>query len=228
MNQLNRKISRAEIIKRADELGQQNYAQTGLASIYGAGASQRPKLALVFMNPTQRNISSRPDWKGPRFPFIGVPRIWRLFSGCGLLDSAFVAKIDKRAETWSVHDALQLKQELERKRLYITNVIKETAPDSQMPPKTLFNKYESLLHDELELVQPELIIAFGLVTYQALTGQNIRLADIYEQAIKTARIPIGSSHRHQPVLPCYFPVGRGNPSRAMQLLKMAINTGQAR
>ena len=226
MNQLNHKMSQTEIIKRADELGQQNYTRTGLTSIYGAGASQAPKLALVFINPTQRNISSRPSWSGPRFPFIGVPRIWRLFSACGLLDSSFVAKIDKRAEMWSVHDALQLEQELGRNRLYITNVIKETALDSKMPQKTLFNKYESLLHDELEFVQPKLIIAFGLVTYQALTGQNIRLADIYEQAIETGRIPTGSSHRHQPVVPCYFPVGRGNPARAMQLLKMAVNTSK--
>jgi hypothetical protein len=42
-----------------------------LQHIYGFGAL-KPELMLILINPTYRNLSSEPKYKGARFPFIGV------------------------------------------------------------------------------------------------------------------------------------------------------------
>ena len=211
-----------EIKKRIDQLGASNYARTGLASIYGGGACKQPKLALVFMNPTSRNLSSRLLWSGPRFPFIGVWRIWHLLATCDLLSIDFVAQLPKLPKAWSVNTAISLQRELISRQLYVTNVIKETAKDSSLPPRAMFAKYETLLHDELAVVKPQLTVAFGALAYRSLTGENIRLADAYEQMLDRKILRVNTRHQ-QTVVPCYFPVGRGNPKRAMTILKMVAN-----
>ncbi len=212
-----------EIKQRIDQLGVSNYARTGLVSIYGGGACKQPKLALVFMNPTSRNLSSRLSWPGPRFPFVGVYRIWYLLATCDLLSADFVAQLPKSPKAWSVNTAISLQRELISRQLYVTNVIKETAVDSSPPPRAMFAKYETLLHDELAILKPKLTIAFGALAYHSLTGENIRLADAYEQMLDRRDILKVNTRQRQTVVPCYFPVGRGNPERAMTILKMVAN-----
>ena len=206
--------------RQADEIGRQNRHRTGLTSIYGGGQSHSPKLALVFINPTQRNISSHPSWTGPRFPFIGTTRIWRLLGDCHLLDKSIVEQFSKSPAEWSIEDAHELERQLVRASLYITNVVKETATDSLMPPPAVFQQYETLLHDEIAFVKPHLIVAFGLAAHKSLTGVSVKLGEIYEQAISEGNITSSYSCRNLPVVPCYFPVGRGNPRRATKLLQM--------
>ena len=215
-----RSSSLAMLRQRADEIGRQNRSRTGLTSIYGGGESCSPKLALVFINPTQRNIASRPDWIGPRFPFIGTARVWRLLGDCQLLDKRVAEQFSKPPEAWSIEDARELEKQLIHASLYITNVVKETASDSLMPPTAVFRQYETLLHDEIAFVKPRLIVALGLATYKSLTGMSVQLNEIYTQALKDGGVtPLGSC-RGQPVIACYFPVGRGNPRRAATLLQM--------
>ena len=43
-----------------------------LQHILGVGKTKNPNWMFVLINPTYRNISSAPNYKGPRFPFIGV------------------------------------------------------------------------------------------------------------------------------------------------------------
>ena len=212
--------SLATLRQRADEIGRQNCHRTGLNSIYGGGKSHSPRLALVFINPTRRNISSLPSWIGPRFPFIGTSRIWRLLGDCHLLKEHVAEKFSKPAETWSAEDARELERQLVRASLYITNVVKETAPDSLMPGPAVFRQYETLLHDEMSFVKPRLIVAFGLAAHKSLTGISIRLAEIYARALETGNVASLGFCRERPVIPCYFPVGRGNPRRAATILSM--------
>ena len=208
------------IRKRADAIGRQNRRKTGLNSIYGGGKSHSPRLALVFINPTRRNISSLPGWIGPRFPFIGTSRVWRLLGDCRLLNERVAEKFSKPAKAWSAEDACELEGQLIRASLYITNVVKETATDSLMPGSAVFRQYETLLHDEMAFVKPQLIVAFGLAAHKSLTGISIRLAEVYAQALETGNVaPLGYC-RERPVIPCYFPVGRGDPRRAATILRM--------
>ena len=178
----------SEIQKRTTELGRLNFQATGLCSIGGGGEDRRPKLALVFMNPTRRNVSSQPHWRGLRFPFIGIFRIWSLFSQCQLLDEAVIQNFNKPAATWSPDDALLLEKHLREKKIYITNVVKETSLDSRRPKPAVFKRYQALLHDEMEAVQPQLIIAFGLDAYKALTATSIKLEDVYQKTLAEDRL----------------------------------------
>ena len=210
----------SDIRQRVEALGRANLARTGLASIPGGGADRSPALALVFMNPTRRNLASQAGWAGPRFPFIGTSRIWSLLGDCQLLDKRTAARFAKPAGQWSAADARELEGQLRQASLYITNVVKETAVDSSPPEAAVFRRYQSLLHEEMELVRPRLIIAFGLAAHRSLTNSSIRLADILEQALKTGRAVAAGSCRGRAVIPCHFPIGRGNPRKAAVILRL--------
>ena len=49
------------------------------APIYGTGCTKSPKLVLVFMNPTARNVSARYEWTGMRAPWAGLKQTWKFF-----------------------------------------------------------------------------------------------------------------------------------------------------
>ena len=44
------------------------YGSTELNSVYGCGCANNPKVALVFMNPTKRNIATAKSWQGLSLP----------------------------------------------------------------------------------------------------------------------------------------------------------------
>lgn len=210
-------LAQLRLRARIDALGAATSARTGLAPIYGGGAADRPDWSLVFINPTGRNISSRPGWGGPRFPFIGTGRIWRFLAGAGLLPGRVADRLPARAQDWSEAVAVGLEAELARAGLYLTNVVKSTAPDSRLPSPAEIDRWRQLLHDELELARPRLTVAFGVLAWRALTDQNIRLAEAYDRQL-AGRPIVAASCRGLPVAPCYFPVGRGNPRRAGRML----------
>ena len=51
------------LIKQYDEL-QNAYGSKDLNSVYGCGEDCNPRVALVFINPTKRNIATDKSWKG--------------------------------------------------------------------------------------------------------------------------------------------------------------------
>jgi hypothetical protein len=59
------------------------------------------------------------------------------------------------------------------------------------------------------------------MTIRALTGQQPKLAEVLESAKQTMKIPeLKGLGLLPPVLPCYFPVGRGNPKAATEILSI--------
>ena len=56
-----------------------------LQHVYGGGATRNPRYCFILINPTHLNISTRPGYRGPRFPFIGVRQFWRILHRAGLL-----------------------------------------------------------------------------------------------------------------------------------------------
>lgn len=80
---------------------------------------------------------------------------------------------------------------------------------------------------EIEIVQPEYIVTFGLIPFERLTGKKIKLSEHYldinkNKKLKFYELKINSFKTTSKikVIPCYFPVGRGNPRRAVEILKM--------
>ena len=75
-----------------------------------------------------------------------------------------------------------------------------------------------LLAEEIRIVKPRKIIAFGGLVYKTLTGKNIKLTEYWNGHKKENNFEIISGLKIS-VTPCYFPIGRGNPKKAVEVLK---------
>lgn len=187
-----------------------------LQHIHGFGAL-RPRFMLVLINPTHRNISSHPAYHGPRFPFIGVRQFWRVLAEGGLMSKKIAIELPP-ARQWSVRHTAALQGELMRSKLYLTNVVKCCYDHSAYPAAEVLDVGTNILAREIALVRPKKIIAFGGLVYKLLTEKNITLRDYWRQEHSWLEKETISG-RGVPVVPSYFPVGRGSPARAIRVLR---------
>jgi hypothetical protein len=67
-----------------------------LQHVYGGGATRNPKYCFVLINPTHLNISTHPEYRGPRFPFIGVRQFWRILHRAGLLSADVIRVVESK------------------------------------------------------------------------------------------------------------------------------------
>lgn len=174
---------------------------------------------MVLINPTYLNLSAAPDWQSQRFPFIGVRHFWKVLHQGGFISKKLLDKIYRN--NWDKVVLDEIISEFEEARVYLTNMVKCTAGNPDYPKKELIDYHLNFLQKEIEILQPKRIIGFGLLPFRKLTGQVIKLGDVYSQ-LKTGPVvsfplslPVGSEVE---VLPCYFPVGQGSPKRAAEML----------
>ena len=76
---------------------------------------------------------------------------------------------------------------------------------------------------EIELVQPKYIVTFGLIPFESITGRKIKLGDYYSKVMENKKLEFFEANCNSfkaKVIPCYFPVGRGNPKKAIELLRL--------
>lgn len=210
-----------ELWEQVGDLNRKYFPENGLAPILGGGQTVNPKVMFVFINPTARNISSDPAWEGPRFPFIGTKPVWRVFHQAGFFRDDLMEVVERGI--WSVDFALQVQKFLEGQSLYLTNLVKWTGPDGSLPDRGKISLFLPLMIREVEIVAPKYIVTFGSLPFECLTGQKITLSDYYDQISKQEKLlpqvaRIGAAFAK--VIPCYFPVGRGDPARAIEILKL--------
>lgn len=171
-----------------------------------------PKAAFVFINPTYRNISSNPGYEGPRFPFIGVSYFWKVLSDSGWISRRLVEDI--AIQGWGENVISNLVYELNRKSIYITNLVKCTLHHGDYPEKKYFDYHLPLFERELELLNPKRIITFGTLTTQYITDKRLVFKEYFRNPSK-----LYSVYGEIRTYPCYFPVGRGNPKLARKILR---------
>jgi len=180
---------------------------------------------FVFINPTARNISTRVEWEGPRFPFIGTKHIWRVFHKAGLFDTDLLAHIERERE-WSLQLTDRVLDFLKLRGFYLTNLVKWAGHDSTLPDARKIQMFLPILRKEIELVRPRTIVTFGHIPFVALVGRRITLSDFYYRVMKVRRLeafPLPFNPQVK-VVPCYFPIGRGKPGRAVDLLRMLVRS----
>jgi len=209
-----------ELWKYTDRLKKKRFPKNSLKPIFGGGKERNPKIMFVFINPTIKNISSDPSWKGFRAPFIGTKPVWRVFHKAGLLDDKLIEEINNNSN-WTVGFAKRVYDFLSSKGIYFTNIVKLTGDDAALPGPEKVKLFLPILKKEIEIVQPKYIIAFGLIPFEHLTKKKIKMGDFYDSFKKNGRldnycVKLGSFDAK--VIPCYFPVGRGNPARAVEIL----------
>lgn len=192
-----------------------------LRHIHGFGPI-RPKWMFVLVNPTHRNISSAPDYRGPRFPFVGVRSFWRVLADGGAMSRARVGDLPPRAEWLPTHTE-RIQAELVRNGIFLTNVVKCCYDHGDYPERRVVDGHLPTLAEEIRIVKPSNIVAFGGFVHKTLTGNAVTLSDYW-------RSPKGDPEReilsglNVPVVPCYFPVGRGNPKKAAETLRTIFQT----
>lgn len=210
-----------ELWKEVGKINKEYFPDNKLMPILGNGETRKPKIMFVFINPTHLNISSKPSWKGPRYPFIGTKSVWRVFHKAGVLSDALMRRIENNE--WSTEFAEELLFFLKSKSFYLTNLVKWTGSNAALPDSRKINLFLPILEKEIEIVKPEFIVTFGLIPFKALAKQEIRLKDYYEEAMKKKKLRVFEtrikSHESK-IIPCYFPVGRGEPGKAKDLLRM--------
>jgi DNA polymerase len=190
--------------------------------ILGNGKCENPKFLFVFINPTKTNISSHSDWEGFRAPFIGTKPVWRVFHKAGLFNSQLLRVINA-SEIWSSRFAGLVYKSLAKRGMYLTNIVKWTGSNADLPNAAKIKAFLPLLKKEIEIVKPKYIITMGLIPFEHLTGHKIKLGEYYKEVMKTKKLKtydlkLGS--KTYKVVPCYFPVGRGDPKKAIEILKL--------
>ncbi len=211
-----------DLWKEVDDLNRRYFPGNVLQPILGGGRTCRPKVMFVFINPTGRNLGSDRQWRGPRFPFIGTAQVWRVFHRAGLFDDGLMELIDKKRE-WSPEFTGKVLRFLRKKSFYFTNLVKWTGRDATLPDQEKIQLFLPILEKEIEIVRPGYIVTFGLLPFESIARRKIRLHDYYTEAMKKKRltpleVDIGSMRKS--VVPCYFPVGRGSPEKAVDLLRL--------
>ncbi|MBI4983239.1 hypothetical protein HZC32_01170 [Candidatus Woesearchaeota archaeon] len=212
----------AELWKIVDDVNKKHFPENNLKPILGNGKTFRPKVMFVFINPTHANISSDQNWQGPRFPFIGTKPIWRIFHKAGMFDDKLIKEINN-SKSWSLELTDTVLNFLKSKSLYFTNIVKWTGHDATLPNPDKIKLFLPILEREIEIVQPQYIVTFGLIPFENMTKQKIKLNDYYSEIMQNQRLRFFDMQYRNfktKIIPCYFPVGRGDPKKAVEILKL--------
>lgn len=217
-NRIPRKL--LEIYKEFDDCEVCKKQKNPFLHILGGGKFKKPQFLFLFINPTHLNISSHKDYKGKRrYPFIGVRYFYKLLAQAGFVNKKLIDEIYKSG--WQIKDEDRIEKSLFKNSVYLTNLVKCAKSNPDNPDKETIGKQFALLKKEINLVLPKYIVTFGKLPFKVLTDRDIRLKDLLSKIGGKVHYPFKSIEiygKKYKVLPCYFPVGRGNPQKTFEIL----------
>lgn len=188
------------------------YGSNNLEPVYGAGCINNPDICLVFMNPTGKNLSSNKMWKGLKAPWLNTKNTWKLLYNLNLIDEDLYSEIKlKKSSEWTNEFCMHVYEHIANNKIFITNLGKCTQEDARHLNDNILKEYLSLLEQEIELLNPKIIITFGNQVSSIFLKTNISVSQsrgiCYDKVINT------NIYKTYPV---YYPVGQG-----MRNIKMA-------
>ncbi len=198
------------------------YGARKFIAIYGAGCVVNPKLMLVFMNPTSKNISTQQNWNGMRTPWLGTKNAWKFFYQLGFISKDSFEKTQHlKPYEWDPNFAFQLYREIEKSRIYVTNLAKCTQVDAKPLRNKVFREYLNILHQEILLATPKKIITFGNQVSSIILGKPISVRNYKDKEYEELII----KNRRFLVYPVYYPIGQGmrNMPLAIKRIKIIIS-----
>lgn len=208
-----------DLTKEYDKL-QIKYGAKELDSIYNGGCDHDPNLCFVFMNPTGKNIASSKDWKGLKSPWIGTKNIWDLFIALDLLDKEIYSKIKSmKASDWTEDFADKVYEDVKKHKYFITNLGKCTQIDARELPNSVYKEYLQLLKQEINIINPKVIILFGNQVSSIVLDEKISVSQVRKKCfIKNIN---GIKYKFYSV---YYPVGNGrfNIDKSIEDIKWII------
>ena len=207
-----------EHLKKGIDKLQKIYGNAELKSIYGAGCISNPEILFLFMNPTARNISSLPNWKGIRAPWIGTKNIWKLFYSLDILSFDIFREIQENGhKIWNEKFAKNIYDSLNKESVYVTNLAKCTQDNARALKNVVFKAYLKSTKEEIYDVNPKKIISFGNQVSSILLDRNIKVSEYKKQKKEVVNI----NDKIFDVYPVYYPIGQGlrNINKAIRRIK---------
>lgn len=212
-----------KLIAKYNEL-QSVYGSNELNSVYGGGCDKSPKIALVFMNPTKRNIATSKSWKGLKVQFLGTKQIWDFLTKCGLFSNELNKEIEfKKPVDWTPEFCEKVYKEVKNQGLWITNLAKCTQDDARPLPDDIFIQYKDLLKEELKLVNPQKIFFFGNQVASIMLDEKIMVSTVRQKKFK---LNIDDEEYESYAL--FYPVGNGrfNQHKTVEDIKEILSKGK--
>ena len=210
----------SDLVEEYDKL-QMKYGAIELDSIYNGGCCLKPDICFVFMNPTGRNIASSKSWKGRKSPWIGTKNIWKLFYSVGLLsDETYKEILRRKSKEWDYEFSDYVYNEVEKNKVFITNLGKCTQIDARPLSDDVLGKYLDLLLKEIDIIKPKVIITFGNQVSSIVLNKKISVS---ENRKTYHEIEVNNAMYR--VYPVYYPVGNGifNIDKAIEDIKWIID-----
>lgn len=192
------------INKKYDKL-QYTYGSPNLNSVYGYGKRENAKIALVFMNPTKRNIATDKNWTGIRAQWLGTKQVWSFLAECGFISEDTNIKIQSKSpKGWTPQFCEEVYKDVIQHNVWITNLAKCTQEDARELPDKVFVNYLDLLKEELALVNPEKIILFGNQVSSIILGEKICVSQV-----RRKKYNLKLNGKNHDAYAVYYPVGNG-------------------
>ena len=204
------------LIKQYNEL-QDIYGSKELNSVYGGGCDKNPKVALVFMNPTKRNIATSKSWEGLKVQFLGTKQVWEFLTKCELFNAELNDEIkSKKSMDWTREFCERVYAEVEKQGLWITNLAKCTQDDARPLPDEVFMQYKDLLKEELKLVNPEKIFFFGNQVASIVLDEKITVSTTRQK-----KFNLNIDGKIYDSYAIFYPIGNGrfNQPKAIEDIK---------
>jgi uracil-DNA glycosylase len=190
----------------------------GLKAIYGAGCTSKPKILFIFMNPTAKNVSAHPEWDGLRAPWLGTKVVWNIFKQLGLLSAQRFAMIQEmRPGQWTPEFSEELYGEIAKQKTYITNLAKCTQADARPLSNRVFREYRELALEEIQMIKPKRIVAFGNQVSSILLDRPISVSNYTGPEKEVLAI----KKYFFDVYPVYYPVGQGRRNMPLAIKRIS-------
>ena len=209
-----------ELIEKYDKM-QSKYGSKELNSVYGCGCLNNPRVALVFMNPTKRNIATDKSWKGIRAQWLGTKQIWNFLAECYLFDSNINKEIkEKKPKEWTPEFCEYVYDEISKQGLWMTNLAKCSQDDARVLPDKIFIQYKELLKEELKKVNPQKIFFFGNQVSSIMLDETITVS-----TTRRKKFMLDIDGEKYESYAIYYPVGNGrfNQDKAIEDIKIILN-----
>ncbi len=213
-------MTKKELINEFDKL-QEKYGSINCNSVYGGGLEINPRLCLVFINPTARNIATNKNWKGIRCQWLGTKQVWKFLTNCGLFDKDLNNEIQiKKAKDWTPEFCEKVYNEVKNQGIYITNLAKCTQDDARTLPNYVLEDYRKLLIEEIELINPQKIILFGNQVSSIVLKEKISVSNCRKHPFE-----LKTNKNKYNCFSVYYPVGNGlfNSPKAIEDMKFVLN-----
>ncbi len=136
----------------------------------------------------------------------------------------FIKKIRTlKGSEWTEEFAIEVYQDVEKHKYFITNLAKCTQVDARELPDEVFKQYLHLLEKEISLINPKVIILFGNQVSSIVLNEKISVSQVRRQCL-TKEIN-NQVHKFYSV---YYPIGNGrfNIDKAIEDIKYIMKEEQ--